>query len=116
MDEPTLPSTDAPDTDPGGHAPPASSPPDLTLRQLGELVLGAVSEQGSGLRRALEAHQRDELEHHRRVDGSLTLLVEHVREQGTRLAALERRVAHLEARAPTEPPTYVDASEPGGES
>lgn len=105
MTDPTLPSRDPPDTDPGGHSPPPSSPPELTLRQLGDLVLDAVRAQGAEMHRSLD-----------RVDGSLTFLVEHLREQGTRLGSLERRLAHLEARAPTEPPGWVDSCEPGGES
>lgn len=108
-DEPTLTSTDAPEeppsTDPGGHAPPASTPPDLTLRQVAELVLGA-----------LDAHQTAELEHHRRVELQLHEILEQERSFGQRLTELERRVGRLEALAKTDRPApFADASEPGGD-
>lgn len=108
-------SSDAPDTDPGGHSPPASAPPEMTLSQLGELVLAAVREQGEALRRDLGEHQREELRHHRRVTLDLSFVIGHLREQGLRLTLLERRVARLEAGAQSEPPSHVDSSEPGGE-
>ncbi len=121
-DTPTMPSSERPEpeppsTDPGGHEPPPSVPPDISLRQVAELVLLAMREHHRDLRRELGAHQRDELEHHRAVDANLTMLVEHRHEQDARLAALERRVADLEVRARTDRPSpSVDSLEPGGES
>ena len=91
-------------TDPGGHEPPPSTPPDVTLRQVADLVLLAIRENHADLCRSLEAHQREEMAHHLAVDANLTTLIDHRREQDARLAALEHRVSQLEALAPTEPP------------
>jgi hypothetical protein len=82
-----------------------------------ELVLLAMREHHADLHRSLEAHQREELEHHRRVDVNLETLVRHKREQDARILAIERRLTDLEAHAPTEPPACTtDSLEPGGDS
>lgn len=105
-------------TDPGGHEPPPSgSHVEETVERFVAIVREAVHSEMAGLRRDLAAHQREELDHHRRLDANIELLLAQAREQSERIAILESRVARLEAaRADTEPPRYVDTAEPGGEA
>jgi hypothetical protein len=65
-----------------------------------DLVRGvrkAVREELAGVRKEMAAHQKDEMAHHKRVSKTLDMVVKVWREQNKRLAALEGRVAELEA-------------------
>ena len=97
-------------TNPSNDPPDSEHPAVLAAERFAHLVgvlLEPVKDGLKQLRQDLAAHQLEEVEHHRAVDTSLKLLVEHGRGQDARITLLEGRVAALEL-ADTQPPEAAE--------